>query len=118
MFFFGNSKKRKLKKKLKKKQREAECRRTHIIIEARKKHEKNRKDAGKYLSKGGFATTASMEEMDKGFAVAQGVEKAIKIGGKAVSKVKSRQKHLQKSRNTHLAKLKSARAKMVARQRT
>ena len=96
--------------------REAMCRRDHMIIEARKKHAKNRKDAEKYLAKGGFGEMEKMEG-DLGGEIVAGVTKAIKMGGKGIDKLKARQKSLQKSRKTHLAKLQAARAKMVARQR-
>lgn len=117
MGLFSKSSKKKKLKKLRKKQREDFLRRTHIINEARKKHQKNRKDAEKNLSKGGFAAVASMEDDDLGFKVAAGVEKTIKMGGKALEKLKKRQKSVSKSRNTHLAKLQAARGKMVARSR-
>jgi hypothetical protein len=116
IFFLGSSKKKKARKKAQKKLREALCRRDHMIIEARKKHQKNRKDAEKSLAKGGFAEVEKMEE-DLGGEIVAGVTKAVKIGGKGIEKLKARQKSLQKSRKTHLAKLQAARAKMAARQR-
>ncbi len=123
MFFFNNDSgkakaKKRRKKKLKKKQRLEDLRRTHIIVEARKKHMKNRKDAEKHLSKGGFTSVAKMEDDDLGLRVSIGIEKTIQAGGKAIEKLKKRQKSVAKSRNTHLAKLQAARNKMVSRSRT
>lgn len=120
MFFFGSnssekaSRKKKLKK-LKKKEYEAYCRRQHLIIEARKSHERNRKTVHK--SKGGWGSTATMEEENIGFAVAEGFNKTVAMGGAAVAKIKARKKSLDKSRKTHLDKLKKARAKAQTRQR-
>ncbi len=88
------------------------------IVEARKKHEKNRKFASKSLSQGGFASVSSMEDDDLGMRIASGIEASLNISGKALAKFKTRQKSLNKSRNTHLAKLQSARNKMVARSRS
>lgn len=120
IFFAGSSesaRKKKLNKKLKKKQYEAYCRRQHLIMEARKSHEKNRKDAAKYLAKGGYGYTASMEEENLGFAVAEGFNKTIAMSAGAISKIKARKKSLDKSRKTHLDKLKKARAQLKKRGR-
>lgn len=124
MFFAGsdeNAKYRKLlkklKKKLKKKQYEAYCRRQHIIMEARKSHEKNRKDAAKYLAKGGYGYSASMEETNLGFAVAEGFTKTVAMSAGAISKIKARKKSIDKSRRTHLERMKKARAQMKKRAR-
>ena len=118
IFFLGNSKKRKLKKKLKQKHKEAFNRRMHMIIEARKKHMKNKKDAEKFLSMGGYTSVKSMEQESLGFAAAMTVEKGIQAGAKAIDKLKARKKSLGKSKKTHLAKLKASREKLVARSRT
>ena len=119
MFFFSNkskAKRRRLRKK--KRNRKAELvRRNTIINEARKIHAKNRKDAEKYLSKGGFTTVSSMEDENLGFKVASAVEKTIQKGGRAMSRLRRREKSLARSRHTHLAKLQAARSKMVARGR-
>ena len=68
MFFFGDSKKakakRRKKKKLRKKQREAFMRRTHIIIEARKKHLKNKKKTEENIGKSGVGGASDNEEKD------------------------------------------------------
>ena len=124
IFFAGSSEDsskrrllKKLKKKLKKKEYEAYCRRQHLIMEARKSHEKNRKDAAKYLAKGGYGYTASMEEENLGFAVAEGFNKSVAISAGAISKIKARKKSLDRSRKTHLDKLKKARAQMKKRGR-
>lgn len=118
MLFFGNpenAERKKKLKKLKKKQYEAFCKRQHLIMEARKSHEHNRKTA--YKSKGGWGSTTTMEQENLGFAVAEGVNKALNKGGLAVAKIKARKKSLDKSRKTHLDKLKKARANIQKRQR-
>lgn len=120
MFFFGSnsaekaSRKKKLKK-LKKKEYEAYCRRVHLITEARKSHERNRKEVHK--SKGGWGSTATMEQENLGFAIAEGFNKGVAMGGTALAKLKARKKSINKSRKTHLDRLKKARSKMQQRQR-
>jgi hypothetical protein len=122
IFFMGgenkaakNAKNKKLLKKLKKKQYEAYCRRQHLIIEARKSHERNRKEIHK--SKGGWGSTTTMEQENLGFAVAEGITKTIVMSGNAMARLKSRRKSLDKSRKTHLDKLKKARATAKKRAR-
>ena len=115
IFFLGNSETKKLRNKFKKKQYEAFCRRVHMIHEAQKSHERNRKEIQK--SKGGWGYTASMEEEDLGFAVAEGINKVMGISSGAVSRIVARQKSLNKSRGKHLSKLKESRAKALKRQR-
>lgn len=115
---FGDSKKQKLKKKLKQKQREQQQRRLAIILEARKTHERNRKKAEETLSTAGYTKVNTIEEDNFGAAVATNVAKAIVMGGNALEKLKARRKSLNKSRNTHRARLNKARKKFKARQRS
>ncbi len=109
------ARKKKLLKKLKKKEYEAYCRRQHIIMEARKSHERNRKEIHK--SKGGWGATTTMEQENLGFAVAEGVSKAIGMSGKAVARIQARKRSISKSKKTHLDRLKKARATAAKRHR-
>ena len=118
IFFLGGdsnaAKKRKLKK-LKRKQYEAYCRRQHLIIEAQKSHERNRKTVHK--SKGGWGSTSTMEQESLGFAISEGITKTIQMSGTAIDKIKKRKKSIDKSRKTHLDKLRKSRAKLKNRAR-
>ena len=105
-------KKRKKKlKKLKKKRYLDFLRRTHLIVEARQSHERNRKKAKETLAKGGWCEVATMEQEDLGFALGSGAAKAIVMAGNSLEKLKKRQRSLSKSKSTHLNKLKKARKK-------
>ena len=98
-------------KKQKRKKRLEQMRRTHIIIEARKSHERNRKKLKESLSMGGYTEVKSIEQEDLGKALAYGINNKIE-------KLKMRQRKLGKSKQTHMNRLKKARKKMQARQRT
>lgn len=123
IFFMGGenkaakaaARKKKLLKKLKKKEYEAFCRRQHLIMEARKSHERNRKEIQK--SKGGWGSTTTMEQESLGFAVTEGFAKAIGMSAGAVTRIKARKRSIDKSRKTHLDRLKKARATAAKRQR-
>lgn len=114
----GGGKKNKKKKKLKKLKHLATLRRTHIIIEARKCHERNRKKLEETLSKGGFAEVASMEEQDIAFAMGAGAAKAVVMAGKTIEKLKKRQRSVNKSKSSHLSRLKKARKQMKGKSKT
>jgi hypothetical protein len=121
IFFLGDKKaakaarNKKLLKKLKKKQYEAYCRRQHLIMEARKSHERNRKEIQK--SKGGWGATTTMEQENLGFAVVEGFTKAVGMSSGAITRIKARRRSIDKSRKTHLDRLKKARATAMKRQR-
>ena len=117
IFFFGNSDSNKKKKKLRQKLREEMCRRAHMIIEAQSKHKANRKALEKSLSIGGYTEVKTMEEQDIGIAVSSAITKTLAKGGKALDKVKKRQKKLENSKKSHLARLQKARGQMMQRQR-
>ena len=121
IFFLGDSKaakaakQKKLLKKLRKKQYEAYCRRIHLITEARKSHERNRKEIQK--SKGGWGATATLEQENLGFAVAEGFTKVVGMSSRTASRIVARKRSIDKNRKTHLDKLKKARATAKKRQR-
>jgi len=111
MSVWGYFRKVALRKKLRRKKRLEQMRRTHIIIEARKAHERNRKKAKESLAMGGYTEVKTIEQEDLGKALAYGVNNRIE-------KLKMRQRKLGKSKQTHMNRLKKARKKMQARQRT
>lgn len=124
MVFFKvlSSKKKKQLKKLREKARVERFRRDHMILGARAAHEKSRKQAEKYLAKGGWGESPSMEQKDAAYAAGAAAgaitEKVITIGAKTISKLKRRQRKIAASKKTHLSKLKSARTKLKGRTRS
>lgn len=97
-------------------------RRTQIIMEARRIHDKALKKAREKkkdgeVMMGGVMNVKTMEEQDLAFAIGAGVTKAIQIGGNALHRLKQRSRKLKKSKSSHLNRLKKARKTMTARSR-
>jgi hypothetical protein len=104
-------------------------RRTQIIMEAKRIHDKTRKKA-KEKERGGDVsvgvsagmTVKTMEQQDLalaiGMGVSKGISKAAQIGGNALERLKKRSRALKKSKTSHLKRLKSARKTMKQRARS
>jgi len=67
---------------------------------------------------GGYTETPSIEDENFGFAVAANITKSIQMSGNAIEKLKKRGRKLQKSKQTHLQRMKKAKGKMKSRSRT
>lgn len=118
MFFKKTNKK---KKRAKKKKSKADLvRRNTIINEARKKHFASKNQRERLRKKDGltFGGAADIDPEEKDMELARYSEKNIQISGRALEKLKKRQKSLAKSRNTHLSRLQAARGKAVQKSRT
>ncbi len=114
----------KKKKKVNKKAlQRAKNRRTQIIMEARRIHDRavkksRKKDKGDDTPlMGGSMEVKSMEEEDFAFALGQATTKALVMSGNALTKLKGRAKKLKRSKSSHLKKLKKARTTMQSRGR-
>ena len=115
-------KKKKQKKINKKELLRKKNRRTQIIMEAVRIHNKAQKKSREKKKNnepmmGGVMNVKSMEEQDLAFAIGHGVSKAIQIGENALHRIRQRGKKLQKSKSSHLNRLKKARKTMTARSR-
>jgi NCAIR mutase (PurE)-related protein len=112
---------RKKKKPNKKELLHKKNRRTQIIMEAIRIHDKAQKKLrgkdDKEVMMGGTMNVKSMEEQDLAFALGQATTKAIDKGIGALQRLRQRGRKLKKSKSTHLNRLKKARKTLKARSR-